>query len=191
MSQNFLVEGLTAEILGIGSPVSFKAGVVKMAKMYCGKKCTLLIRVSRYLARRVLIGDSIFLCLELEMEPPFYVVIRATRRSSFFQCKGSEYLFFLSYFSRPWVKVWPQESNLWPSALRSSTLPTELILPWPKNNVNTALSWQFTPFGCYRGTYILLRLRFCNAMGMTCRKAPPNPQMRVGLYLGIFSTECY
>ena len=33
-SQNFLVEGLTAEILGIGSPVSFKAGAVKMANMY-------------------------------------------------------------------------------------------------------------------------------------------------------------
>ena len=34
VSQNFLVEGLTAEILGIGSPVSFKAGSVKMANMY-------------------------------------------------------------------------------------------------------------------------------------------------------------
>ena len=32
------MEGLTAEILGIGSPVSFKAGVVKMAKMYGRKK---------------------------------------------------------------------------------------------------------------------------------------------------------
>ena len=50
--------------------------------------------------------------LQLETGPPFYVVIRATRRSSRLQCKGGT---FISQFPRP-------------SAQQSSTLPTELIL---------------------------------------------------------------
>ena len=39
------------------------------------EKNALYLSVSRYLARRVLIEDSIFFCLQLEMGPPFYVVI--------------------------------------------------------------------------------------------------------------------
>ena len=40
----------------------------------------------------LLIGDSIFLRLLLETGPPFYVVIRATRRSSRLHCKGSNFI---------------------------------------------------------------------------------------------------
>ena len=35
---------------------------------------------------------------------------------------------FVSYL-RPWVLVWPRELNVWPSPLRSSALPSELIPP--------------------------------------------------------------
>ena len=38
----------------------------------------------------VLIGDTIFLRLQLETGPPFYVVIRATRRSSHLQGQQSQ-----------------------------------------------------------------------------------------------------
>ena len=67
--------------------------------------------MSRYLARKYQLGTP---CLRLQLEtgPPFYVVIRATRRSSRLQCKGGT---FISQFPRP-------------SAQQSSTLPTELIL---------------------------------------------------------------
>ena len=41
---------------------------------------------------KVLIRDTIFLLLQLETGPPFYVVIRATRRSSLLQCKGSTFI---------------------------------------------------------------------------------------------------
>ena len=40
---------------------------------------------------KVLIGDTIFLRL-IETGPPFYVVIRATRRSSRLQGKGSTFI---------------------------------------------------------------------------------------------------
>ena len=135
------------------------------------EKSALYLSVSRYLAWRVLIEDSIFLCLQLEMGPPF-LCSHLSHVKVYLLAVQRGYLFFLSFFWRPWVKVWPQESNLWPSALQSSALPTELILPWSKNNVNTTPSWQFTPFGCYRGTYFW-GWAFCNEMGMTCRKAPP------------------
>ena len=55
------------------------------------EKNALYLSVSRYLARRVLIGDGIFLRLQLETGPPFCVVIRAMRRSNFLQCKGSTF----------------------------------------------------------------------------------------------------
>ena len=63
----------------------------------------------------------------METGPPFYVVIRATRRSSRLQGKGSTFISQL--FLRPWVLVRPRESNPRPPALQSSALPTELILP--------------------------------------------------------------
>ena len=43
-------------------------------------------------------------------------------------CRAKEVPSFVSYL-RPWVLVWPRELNVWPSPLRSSALPTELILP--------------------------------------------------------------
>ena len=67
----------------------------------------------------------------METGPPFYVVIRATRRSSRLQGKGSTFISQL--FLRPWVLVRPRESNPRPPALQSSALSTELILP-PLNN---------------------------------------------------------
>ena len=44
---------------------------------------------------------------------------------------AQEFLFgtIFSVTVRPWVLVWPRESNPRPSALQSSVLPTELILP--------------------------------------------------------------
>ena len=59
-----------------------------------------------------------FLRLLLETEPPFYVVIRATRRSSRLHYKGSTFI----------SQVRPRESNPRPPALRSHALPTELTL---------------------------------------------------------------
>ena len=42
---------------------------------------------------KVLIGeDTIFLRLLMETGPPFYVVIRATRRSRRLQCRGSTFI---------------------------------------------------------------------------------------------------
>ena len=76
---------------------------------------------------KVLIGDTIFLRLLMETGPPFYVVIRATRKSRRLQCKGS--IFISQLFLRPWVLVRPRESNTRPPALQSSALPTEVILP--------------------------------------------------------------
>ena len=43
-----------------------------------------------------------------------------------------KYLLF-SATLRPWVLFRPRESNPWPPTLQSSTLPTELILPWIRN----------------------------------------------------------
>ena len=66
--------------------------------------------------------------LLMETGPPFYVVIRATRRSSRLQGKGRsrKYLQF-SVILRPWVSVRPRESNPRPPVRQSSALPTELI----------------------------------------------------------------
>ena len=44
------------------------------------------------------------------------------------RCMQREYLHFSVIFW-PWVFVWPRESNPRPSALQSTALPTELILP--------------------------------------------------------------
>ena len=41
---------------------------------------------------KVLIRDTIFLLLQLETGPPFYVVIRATRRSTRLRDKGSTFI---------------------------------------------------------------------------------------------------
>ena len=58
--------------------------------------------------------------------PPFYVVIRATRMSSRLLCKLiPSFLVILGH----WVMVRPQESIPRSPSLRSSALPTELILP--------------------------------------------------------------
>ena len=99
VSQNFLVEGLTAEILGIGSPVSFKAGAVKMANMYGWKKCTLFVSVKVFSTESTYWGQYFF------MSPTgdgttFYVVIWATWRSSFLQCKGGTFSFSV-FFEDP------------------------------------------------------------------------------------------
>ena len=74
---------------------------------------------------------SRYLRLELETGPPFYVVIRATRRPRRLQYKG-RYLHF-SDILRPWVLVRPRKSNPRPSPLQSSALPTELVLPRQDN----------------------------------------------------------
>ena len=57
-------------------------------KVLWGKKKALHLSVNVF-STKVLIGDTIFL---LEKGPPFYVVIRATRRSSRLQCKGSTFI---------------------------------------------------------------------------------------------------
>ena len=44
---------------------------------------------------KVLIADTIFLCLQLETGPPFNMVIRATQKSTRLHCNGLEYLHFL------------------------------------------------------------------------------------------------
>ena len=56
-----------------------------------------------YLAQKYQLG-TLFLHLQLEMGPPFYVVIRATQRSSCLQGKGGNFL-------RPQVLVWLWESD--------------------------------------------------------------------------------
>ena len=58
--------------------------------------------------------------------PPFYVDIRATRRSSRLQCKGST--LFLNYFKTLSIGPAPGIEPR-PPALQSSTLPTEPTLP--------------------------------------------------------------
>ena len=82
--------------------------------------------VSMYLARKYWLG-TLFLRLLLETGPPFYVVIRATRRSSHLQGKGSTYFKTLS--------IVPAQSNPRPPALQSSALPTELILRGPYGSI--------------------------------------------------------
>ena len=56
-----------------------------------GKKKALYLSVNVF-STKVLIGDTIFLRLLMETGPPFYVVIRATRRSSRLQGKGSTFI---------------------------------------------------------------------------------------------------
>ena len=82
--------------------------------------------VSMYLARKYWLG-TLFLRLLLETGPPFYVVIRATRRSSHLQGKGSTYFKTLS--------IVPAQSNPQPPALQSSAQPTELILCVPYGSI--------------------------------------------------------
>ena len=58
-------------------------------------------------------------------------------------CRANEEPSFVSYL-RPWVLVCSQELIVWPSPLRSSALPTELILPPAhfsiiKNHTNLSL----------------------------------------------------
>ena len=52
-----------------------------------------LFLIVNLFSTKALIGDTIrFLCFLLETGPPFYMVIRATRRSSHFQGKGSTFI---------------------------------------------------------------------------------------------------
>ena len=56
--------------------------------------CLLMEKMAFYLrvkARKCLVG-TLFLRLQLETVPPFYVVIRATRRSCCLQGKGSIFI---------------------------------------------------------------------------------------------------
>ena len=55
------------------------------------KKKALYLSVNIF-STKVLIGDTIFLRLLIETGPPFYVVTRATRRSSRLQDKGSTFI---------------------------------------------------------------------------------------------------
>ena len=60
------------------------------------RKSILVLKNALYLSvkvfsTKVLIG-KLFQCLQLETGSPFYVVIRATRRSSHLQCKGSTFI---------------------------------------------------------------------------------------------------
>ena len=55
------------------------------------KKNALYLSVNVF-SMKALTGDTIFLRLLLEMGLPFYLVIRATRRSSHLQGKGSTFI---------------------------------------------------------------------------------------------------
>ena len=56
--------------------------------------------------------------------------------------------FHFSVILRPWVLVQPWESNLWPPALQSSTLLTELILLRLKHFRTSKKLWQIYTFIC-------------------------------------------
>ena len=88
------------------------------------EKCTIFDNFVNVFSRKALIGDTIrFLRFLLEMGPPFYVVIRATRRSSHFRAKAVPS--FLSHVYTLSVGPVPGLSPR-PPALQSSALPTEL-----------------------------------------------------------------
>ena len=55
------------------------------------KKSALYLSVNVF-STELLIGDNIFLRFLLEKGPPFYMVIRATRRLSRLQCEGSTFI---------------------------------------------------------------------------------------------------
>ena len=82
------------------------------------------IWVSMYLARKYWLG-TLFLRLLLETGPPFYVVIRATRRSSHLQGKGSTYFKTLS--------IVPAQSNPRPPEISRDI--SELILRGPYGSI--------------------------------------------------------
>ena len=58
---------------------------------------------------------------------PFYMVIRATQRSSRLQCKGTTLITQL--VSKTLHEYWSGSWNPPPPTLQSSTVPTELIQP--------------------------------------------------------------
>ena len=73
----------------------------------------------------------------METGPPFYVVIRATRRSMQL-CRAMEVPSFLSYFKT--LSIGPaRESNPQPPALQSSALLTDLNLPRLMNEVTNTI----------------------------------------------------
>ena len=73
----------------------------------------------------------------METGPPFYVVIRATRRSMQ-PCRAMEVPSFLSYFKT--LSIVPaRESNPQPPALQSSALPTDLNLPRLMNEITNTI----------------------------------------------------
>ena len=63
-----------------------------------------------YLALKYKILRTLFFCLPLEMEPPFYMAICATQRSSLFAVQRAGKPSFLSYFktmsigAAPWIE---------------------------------------------------------------------------------------
>ena len=100
----------------------------KTVKVIRQKKKRYLIQVSMYHARKY----SLWILLSrllLETEPPFFVVIRATRRSSHFQGKGSTFISRL--FLRPWY--WSGPGNRTHDVLLCSQglFPTSFQGPLP------------------------------------------------------------
>ena len=115
------------------------------------------IWVTRYLAQKYLL-QTLFLCLQLEMGLPLYVVIWATQRSSCLQYKGST--FILSYFktlsigSAPGIK--PEASH---SVVKCST-------DW----INPATVKKERKELCYKNKSILRRNSKCTfATICSCR----------------------
>ena len=94
------------------------------------------------LSTKVLIGDTTFMSPTGDGTDRHFTW-SSEPREGLAACSAKEVPSFVSYL-RPWVLVWPRELNVWPSLLRSSALPTELILPQAhfsiiKNHTNLGL----------------------------------------------------
>ena len=98
----------------------------KRSSLTAPKKCTFYFNVNVF-STKVLIWDTIFLPLLLETRDRHFTWSSESHEG--LPVTGQrEYLHF-SVTLRPWVLVWPQESNPQAPALQSSALPTELIPP--------------------------------------------------------------
>ena len=102
------------------------------------------------LSTKVLIGDTIFFVSYWRHDCHF--TWSSEPLEDLAVCRAKEVPSFVSYL-RPWVLVWPRELNVWPSPLRSSALPTELILPPAhfsiiKNHTNLALCSLLSWLSC-------------------------------------------
>ena len=73
------------------------------------QKKALYLSVKVFLKHEKYYLGKLFLCLQLETGPPFYVVIGATQRSSGLQCKGSALNSFHSYFKT--LSIGPAPGN--------------------------------------------------------------------------------